>query len=460
LSQSIRLFKNKRGYVYEGAIHEDVVASIRKAGKGVAFADLPIAHYGYTREEDARKGRRKRNLSMLEAQHQAQPTNPRYWHYLALEHVANDDPGKAIPLLTRLLDEQPHHELAGWSASLLAQGLEMSGERSRAWEAAARASQSHSGRVMGLLRLGELARSEGDPETPRWCAEQLLALDSVRTGVEQRHARALSLRAGGLWENGKRKEAVDEWLAAVRLFPSDGALADQYVRHMDALQGGVRGALEAMRAAPTLVVAAAAVGSFLRAGDPARAVQLARSCPAQTLYTAHTFLRAERIEEALKIFEQQGTEGKACLVLWALERNDISLLERALLGAPDSWVMVAKAVLCGEQSSPALDWLLWRWAVICFDVRNDALGSRLVELTRESEAERGGKLAALMWQLGRRYEASGLAKHYSGSMTAMEVIGLAAFEEGSWDTAGDFLLRRARAGDAPDRVYRLGLQSL
>ena len=460
VARAVRLFKNGRGYAYEGSIHEDVSASIARAGKVIRFAELPIVHYGYTREEDARKGRRKRNLAMLEAQHQADSTSPRTWHYLALEHVANHDPGRAIPLLERLLDEHPGHELAGWSASLLSQCLEMRGEMARAWGAAARASESDSGKVMGLIRMGAIALAEGDPETPGRCAEELLGIKEALVDVDQRHTSALHLRAGGLWEQGERERAVAEWLLAVRAFPSDGVLADQYVRHVEALRGGVRGALEAMRAAPTLVVAAAAVGSFVRAGDWTRAGQLAASCPAQTLYTAHAFLRTQRVKDGLEIFEQQGPLGAAALVLWALECDDAALLERALLRAPPSWIAVASAVARGERPPAPFDWLLWQWARAWFEMRGDALGARMVALGNEPDAERSGRLAVLMFELGRHEDALRLAQESPESRGAWEATGLIAYQQGDWEAAADLLARRAHAGDAPLRVYRLGAMAL
>jgi tetratricopeptide (TPR) repeat protein len=456
----VRLFRNRCGYSYEGSIHEDIGASIARAGRATAAAELPIVHYGYTREEDTRKGRRRRNLTMLEAERRANPTSPRIGHYLALEHVLGDEPAKAIPLLEQVLVEHPRHELTGWSASLLSQCLEMRGDPRGAWGAAERASGLASGKVMGLLRMGRIALAEGDPETPAICADQLMALEGAVVDVEQRRTGALHLRAGALWVKGERELALAQWLEAVRSFPNDGVLADQYVRHLATHRGGVRGALEAMRLVPTLVVAASAVGSFVRAGDWGRAGQLAASCPAQTLYTAHAFLRTGRIEEGLEVFKQQGPRGALGLVLWALERGDDDLLARALDGAPESWSAVALAVARGERPPPALDCLLWQWAGGWFEMRGDTLAARMIDLGLESDLERAGRLCVMLFELERHAEALEWAGRYPEALGAWEVSGLLAYHLGDWKVAADRLARRARAGDAPVRVYHLGAQAL
>src|ERR1019366_8505949 len=152
---------------------------------------------------------------------------------------------------------------------------------------------------MCLVRMGTIAVAEGDPVTPEWCANALLRIERAAFDFAQRRSTALHLRAA----------ALAAWLAGVREFPDDGFLADQYVRRLELLRGGVRGGLEAMRAAGTLVVAAAAVGSFVRAADWPRAMQLAARCPAQSLYSAHAFLRTGRVDEALGVFAQQGEAG-------------------------------------------------------------------------------------------------------------------------------------------------------
>ncbi len=454
-----RLFRNGRGYAYRGKVHEDVAPSIVAAGQTIAAADLPLDHYGYTHREDARKGRRNRNLELLLTEHRADPDNPRYWHYLALEYARADDHEGALPLLTRMIAERPKDVLAGWSASLLADIFAKRGAMARAWSAARFGTKSTSGNVMCLIRLGTLAANEGDPVTLEWCASALLRIDRAAVDVTQRRSMALHFRAAALWEIGDRDAALTGWLAAVREFPNDGFLADQYVRRLEQLRGAVRGGVEATRAAGTLVVAAATVGSLVRAGDWARAAHLATRCPAQTLYSAHAFLRTGRIEDAIGILSQQGESGALSLLLWALEVDDEALVARALAGASTVWQTAAHLIQRGQSVPESLDWLVWHWARTCIDFRGDAFASRLTELATAAAPERGARRAKLLFDAGRTADALQMALGFAGSPHADEIAGLIAHGQGDFPSAAEFLGRRAEAGDAPVRVYRCGAEA-
>jgi tetratricopeptide (TPR) repeat protein len=455
-----RLFRNGRGYAYTGKIHEDIGPSIRAAGKVVAEADLPLAHYGYTQREGARKDRLKRNIDLLQAEHAADPGNARYWHYLALEHARSDDHEAALPLLEKVIAERPREALAGWSASLLSDVSEKRGATARAWAAACFGLGTGTGKVMCLVRMGTIAVAEGDPVTPEWCANALLRIERAAFDFAQRRSTALHLRAAALWEGGDRDAALAAWLAGVREFPDDGFLADQYVRRLELLRGGVRGGLEAMRAAGTLVVAAAAVGSFVRAADWPRAMQLAARCPAQSLYSAHAFLRTGRVDEALGVFAQQGEAGALAMLLCALEARDEALLSRTLAGASPVWQRAARLIARDEPVPASLDWLVWHWARVWTSFRGDAFGDRLMALGAGDPYDRDARRAKVLFEAGRVPEALESALPLAGHPDADEVVGLVAESRGEPALAAEFLERRAEAGDAPVRVYRRGAQVL
>lgn len=456
----LRLFRGGRGYAYRGKIHEEVGSSIVRAGKAIAAADLPLVHYGYTREEDARKQRRARNRALLGADHEADPSNPRTWHYLALEHVSVDDHEAARPLLERMLTERPGDELAGWSASLLSDIYRKHGDAARAGSVARDGVASASGKVMCLMGLGALALEEGDPATCDWCADELLAVEGADLDAERRRPTALHLRAGARWERGERDEALADWLRAVLEHPSDGFLADQYVRHVERRRGGVVGALEAMRAASNIVVASAAVGSFVRAGDWGRARDLAARCPAQTLYSAVAFLRAGRVDDGLAILARQGKEGAVAALLWGLEHRDAPLVDRSLDGAPQAWRDVAESVQRGVAVPPPLEWLARKWARTSFGLRADAVAARLLGAASDPVVARGGLCAEYLLTADRPADAAHFALQFRDSPGGSEVLGLLAYAEGDLGTAAEWLTRRVAAGNAPVRVYRLAADAL
>jgi tetratricopeptide (TPR) repeat protein len=455
-----RLFRSGRGYEYRGKIHEDIGTSIVAAGKTIAEADLPLVHYGYTQRENARKGRPERNLALLLAEHEAAPDAPRYWHYLGLEHARADDHDAALPLLGRMVAERPDDPLAGWSASLLSEVLSRRGDTARAWSAARFGTRSPTGRIMCLIRMGTIAAGDGDPVTPEWCASELLRIERAAVDFAQRRSTALHLRAWALWESGDRETALSSWLAAVREFPNDGFLADQYVRRLERLRGPVLAGIEATRAAPTLVVAATSVGSLVRAGDWARAVQLATRCPAQTLYTAHALLRTGRATDAIEIFRQQGEAGALSMLLWALEDRDEALAARALTGASPVWHEAASHIQRGQPVPESLHWLVWHWARTWLDFRGDAFAGRLMELGARPAHERGACCAKVLFELGRSADALDLAARSPGQPDTNEVVGLIAYGQGDFASAAAFLGRRAEVGDAPVRVYRCGADAL
>lgn len=61
-----RIFR--RGYLYEGAIHEQIVPGIKSAGGSFAKFPLHLHHVGYTVEYQKYKGRSNRNISLLKEQ--------------------------------------------------------------------------------------------------------------------------------------------------------------------------------------------------------------------------------------------------------------------------------------------------------------------------------------------------------------------------------------------------------
>ncbi|MCF8567760.1 glycosyltransferase [Alicyclobacillus tolerans] len=58
----------RKGYTYEGIVHEQIVDSIRRVGGGFDHFSLHIHHIGYTREYVELKGKKNRNISLLEEQ--------------------------------------------------------------------------------------------------------------------------------------------------------------------------------------------------------------------------------------------------------------------------------------------------------------------------------------------------------------------------------------------------------
>jgi tetratricopeptide (TPR) repeat protein len=76
----VRLFRRREAHRYEGAIHEQVSASIRRAGGRIETADLILVHHGYAQALAQGQDRARRNLAALERAVAASPDDA-YVHY-------------------------------------------------------------------------------------------------------------------------------------------------------------------------------------------------------------------------------------------------------------------------------------------------------------------------------------------------------------------------------------------
>lgn len=73
---AFRLFRNRPEYRFHGAVHEqivDVIQEKRPQAKCEIVEDLTLFHYGYLDEEVAGKGKKARNLTLLEKEVAARP---------------------------------------------------------------------------------------------------------------------------------------------------------------------------------------------------------------------------------------------------------------------------------------------------------------------------------------------------------------------------------------------------
>jgi tetratricopeptide (TPR) repeat protein len=458
---AVRLYRNRERHRFEGTIHEEVAPSIVRAGGTILRADLPLHHHGYRRSEDQRKGRRGRNLGLLERAHASDPSNPRYWHYLGLEHLSNDDLPEARRWFERVVSERPTDVLAGWSASLLCEVLVRQREPGLAWSAAAFGTRAEMGRVTSLVRLGGLSLAEGDDATADWCATELESVQAGATGdVGGRAAAVETLRAGASWERGETGEAVARLDAAVRAHPDDAGLADAFVRREEQLHGGVAGAVEAMRRVPCPHVIAASLGCLTRQERWAEAIELTLRWRVESPYAAHAMLRAGRRDDGLGILERLGGAGRAHALLWALEQRDDALVSRLLEGAPAVWGPVARSVAKGERVPARLAWVAWSWARIWLDVRGFDLTRRLVFSLPAPDADCAASLALLLYDAREPMRGLAMAVGHADRPDAQEMMGLLCHDRGDTDGAARFLRARAEAGEAPVRVYAKGAEAL
>lgn len=99
MHHAIRLFRNDKGYCYEGTIHEQIVCSqgtdIDYDNQLFEVSNLVIRHYGYLDEVIEEKKKRTRNIPLLQKQLKAQPQNAFVLFNLGNEYLSMNQIVKA-----------------------------------------------------------------------------------------------------------------------------------------------------------------------------------------------------------------------------------------------------------------------------------------------------------------------------------------------------------------------------
>ncbi|QGG48801.1 Glycosyl transferase, family 2 [Heliorestis convoluta] len=113
---SIRLFKNSKSYQFEGKIHEQIGPSIRREQPyaTIGQSDLIIHHYGYSQKSLQNKGKKERNIALLEEFVAQSPENANLHFNLAVSYSVNGQWPKAKEHFQKTLS------LPNLSATLLA----------------------------------------------------------------------------------------------------------------------------------------------------------------------------------------------------------------------------------------------------------------------------------------------------------------------------------------------------
>ncbi|MBI2425718.1 MAG: glycosyltransferase [Candidatus Hydrogenedentes bacterium] len=109
----LRLFRNRLGYAYREAVHENITASVRELGGRIATEDLLIHHYGY--EPDAEKRARKADtyLALARGKCASEPGSAKAWSDRAEQALACGEAQEAEAAARRALELDCGHLGAG-----------------------------------------------------------------------------------------------------------------------------------------------------------------------------------------------------------------------------------------------------------------------------------------------------------------------------------------------------------
>ncbi|MCE3203069.1 tetratricopeptide repeat protein [Paenibacillus sonchi] len=103
-----RLFRNDERIKFRGTIHEEAANSIWALADGkIAYAALPVQHYGYLEDELRRKYKTARNLKLIHEALRHDPASLPLHYALGTEYYQPGEYGTAADVLLPLLKSAP-----------------------------------------------------------------------------------------------------------------------------------------------------------------------------------------------------------------------------------------------------------------------------------------------------------------------------------------------------------------
>ena len=103
-----RLFRNDERILFHGSIHEEAASSIWSLPGGhIAYANLPVYHYGYLDGELRRKHKSSRNLELIGSALKLEPDSVHLRYALGTEYYQQGNYSAAAEVLHPLLGEVP-----------------------------------------------------------------------------------------------------------------------------------------------------------------------------------------------------------------------------------------------------------------------------------------------------------------------------------------------------------------
>lgn len=98
VSSSVRMFRNRPAYLFEGALHEQIKPAILKINRNsvILHSGLTILHYGYSNDNLGRKQKTLRNISILEGMVAENPADGFSHYNLGVSYYVNGQWEEAI----------------------------------------------------------------------------------------------------------------------------------------------------------------------------------------------------------------------------------------------------------------------------------------------------------------------------------------------------------------------------
>ena len=105
----LRLFRNRRGFIYREPVHENITSSVVERGGRIGRADVLIHHYGYAASPEKSRAKAQLYYAIAQRKATAEPENPKAWHDLAEQALACGHADEAEAACVRALALEPEH---------------------------------------------------------------------------------------------------------------------------------------------------------------------------------------------------------------------------------------------------------------------------------------------------------------------------------------------------------------
>ena len=252
-----RLFRRSDDLCWEGVIHESPTGWLTRAPRRVIELDAHILHFGAVPELRQARGKRTRNVALLEQRTQVEPKNPQVWAYLAGEYLHQGKVAEAEEAVEQ-----------GWQAALRLKQKKLRPDLVQL--ITLRAHMQLGGDLEGVAATMDQARTWG-VRHPNFCLLEAIALRQL-PNPEPAHAARL-LEEALSWKGALKQEPIP----GARGWASQMQLAELRLG-MGELDAASQAIACVLKERPEMEQAHLAKGElFVRKGEGAQALQAVES---------------------------------------------------------------------------------------------------------------------------------------------------------------------------------------
>lgn len=112
-----RLFRNRKGYKFEGAVHELVEPSIEEKKGKIKATNISLHHYGNADPETVKK-KRQFYLGLCKKKAAKNPSDSSHYE-LGVLHKENNNPEEALASFKKALELNPRHSMALYELGII-----------------------------------------------------------------------------------------------------------------------------------------------------------------------------------------------------------------------------------------------------------------------------------------------------------------------------------------------------